>query len=94
MEYKWTDETDDYAEDIKALMLKSPPTGSAFGVRSRSISVAFNKRIRELRPALEHVGMASKVVKLIDGTTTRLWVLKDSQGPYTIRDLDEAGNWD
>ena len=94
VEYTWTDEMDDYADDLKKILSKQPPLGGHYGTRSRDIAAAFNKKIRELKPALEYVGLVSKVVKVHEGGTMRLWVLRDSSGPYHVRNADEAGNWD
>lgn len=93
-EFTWTDEMDDYAEDIKTILATTPQLGGAHGARSRDISSACNKKIRELKPSLEYVGLVSKVVKTVEGSVMRMWVIKDSHGPYTVRNVDEAGNWD
>ena len=94
LEYKWNDETDDFAEDLRKLLEIVPPRGASFGARSRSIAAAFGKKLREMKPALEHIGLVSKVVRTVDGPSQRLWVIRDSEGPYMIRDLDEVGYWD
>ena len=94
IEFIWTDEMDDYAEDIKTLLINVPQLGNGYGVRSRDIAAAFNKKVRELKPALEYVGLVSKLVRTVEGKVMRLWVLKDSIGPYQVRTVDEAGNWD
>ena len=91
LEYKWVDETDDFAEDIKKLLEHD---NIAYGVRSSVIAQAFNKKVRELRPALEYAGLVNKPVYLVTGDISRLWVLKDSSGPYTARDLSEIQGWD
>ena len=93
IQYKWTDETDDFADDIRESLESAGKDNNSYGVRSKHISNTFNKRIRELRPALEQAGLESKVVRLAAGGSARMWVIKGSKGPYTIHTIDDVEAW-